>query len=389
MRVLSVLYSFPPTFSGATKFWLRLIPKLAQREIVVDVLYRKDDGEVILRKDDGSSAPIAEPFGMRRGSYVGYLLTVVKAIWLCRHQYSCVIFIGAFDSLFASLCVKPFLPLKLVYRMSMLGEDDPMAIRNTGRLGWLRAWLLRGIDAAVCINPAMAVSSQQAGIAPERVFTIPQGTDIDFFSPPTLVTRNSIRNKESLPLAAKIVIFCGAICERKGVDLLMKAWPGVVASYPTALLLLVGPEGGDSDDPGNRFMQAMTQLSQGPAYMQSVKFLGYREDARDLLQAADVFVLASRMEGTPNVLLEAMASGLPIVVSDITGVSGIFVRHDIEACVFPQNDWEQLGACLRLLLDDQELARGFGERARSRAVANYSLDSVADQYALVFKGLEK
>jgi glycosyltransferase involved in cell wall biosynthesis len=388
MRVLTVAYTIPPTFSGAQKFWFRLIPRLQDRGIVVDVLCRRSDGEVILQKTDGTNVSIAEPLGTRRGSYFGYILTVVKALWLNRHEYDCVFFNGAHDALFASLCFKSFIPLKFAYRMTMMGEDDPLGIQNIGRFGWLRVRLLRRIDAAVCTNPAMATSSQQAGIATDRVFTIPQGTDIDFFAPATPEGRNSIRHREGLPLTAKIVIFCGAVAERKGVDLLMKAWPEVVACHPTALLLLVGPDGGDSDDPGGFFLRNMTQLSQEPDYKRSVKFLGYREDARELLQASDVFVLASRMEGTPNVLLEAMASGLPIVLSDLTGVSGVFVRNDMEAFIVPQNDWQQIGVSLRRLLGDQDLARRFSEGARSRAVANYSMDSVASQYADVFNRLK-
>ena len=389
MRVLSVLGTFPPTFSGATKSWLRLVPKLGARGIVVEMLYRKDDGEVILQKADGNSTSIAEPLGLRRGSHVGYVLTVVKALWLHRHRYRCVIFIGGGDSLLASLCAKTFIRLKFAYRMSMLGEDDPVAIGKTGRLGWLRAVSLRRIDAAVCLNPGMAVSSERAGLARDRVFVIPQGTDIDFFTPATLAVKNAIRGREGFALTAKIVIFCGASVERKGVDLLLKAWPEVVARHPDSLLLLIGPDGDESDDPGGKFLQAMTRLSLDPAYKHSVKFLGYREDARDLLQAADVFVLPSRMEGTPNVLLEAMASGLPIIVSDLPGVAGVFVRDNEEAFIVPQNDWKLIEIRLLRFLDDQDLAKNFGERARNRAVANYSLNSTADQYAKLFAALGK
>lgn len=380
--------TFPPTFSGATKFWLRLVPKLGEHGVVVDFLYRKDDGEVILQKADGSSLSITEPLGTRRGSHTGYILTVVKALWIHRHQYRCVIFIGAGDALFAALCTKMFMPLKFAYRMSMLGEDDPLAIRNTGRLGWLRAFLLRRIDAAVCINPGMAVSSERMGLAQDRVFTIPQGTDIDFFTPATLAVKNAMRIKESLPLTAKIVIFCGAIVERKGVDLLMKAWPEVVAQHPASLLLLVGPNGGELDDPGSEFLQAMKRFSLDRAYKQSVRFLGYREDARDLLHTADMFVLPSRMEGTPNVLLEAMASGLPIVVSDLPGVAGVFIRDRKEAFIVPLNDWKQIEVSLLHFLDDQDLARQFGECARERVVTNYSLTSVGRKYVEMFKTLE-
>jgi len=95
------------------------------------------------------------------------------------------------------------------------------------------------------------------------------------------------------------------------------------------------------------------------------------------------------MEGTPNVLLEAMASALPIVVTELDGVTGVFVRDGIEALVVAQNDWKHLAICLSRLLEDQHLARTFGQQARNRAVASYSLTSVANEYAHMFKRLER
>jgi len=385
MRVLAVALAPPTFFAGGNKSWMRLVPHLREQGVIVDLLYQDDDHRIIIERQEGERILIGGPMGMRRGSYIGTIVTVVKAIWLNRRRYGWAIFIGAPDALFAALGVKPFIGVKISYRMTMLDEDDPLAIRNTGRMGWLRARLLRRIDAAIGINPAMEISSRRVGIAQHRVFTILQGTDTKLFAPGTLAVKNAVREREGVPLTAKVVMYCGAIIERKGVDLLMRAWPEVVAKHPSAILLLVGPHGHDFDDPEKAFLQAMMQVSLQPEYRQSVKFLGYREDVQGLL----VFVLPSRREGTPNVLLEAMASGLPIVVSDLTGVSGVFVRDGSEAFVVPQGNWEQLGVRLRRLLEDKELAREFGKRARDRAVQHYALGSVASQYAQVFRGCQK
>ena len=77
------------------------------------------------------------------------------------------------------------------------------------------------------------------------------------------------------------------------------------------------------------------------------------------------------------------------MVSDLTGVSGVLVRNNVEAFVVPQNDCAQIGVCLRRVLEDKDLARRLGEHARKRAVAYYSLDSAANQYAHVFRGFEE
>jgi glycosyltransferase involved in cell wall biosynthesis len=391
MRIISVMFSFPPVYSGATKFWLRLVPRLKAHDIDVDIIYRAQDGGFVHLRADGASTPVPEPKSTRRGTYKSSLVTIFRFLWKHRKEYSSALFLGCPDALIASLVARPFSPLRFAYRTTMLGEDDPLAVSKSGRFGWLRLALLKRIDAVICINPALADQSRHAGLTEEQVITVSQGTDVDHFAPASAEERRRIRERGDLPLDGKVVIFVGATVERKGLDLLMKAWPKVLEAHPTARLLLVGPDGSsngtDFDDPDGTFLRSMKELSETPLYLNSVRFCGMRDDVRELLQAADLFVLPSRMEGTPNVLLEAMAVGLPIVVSDLPGVTGVFVRHEQEALVFPQNDWQLLGACLRRHLDDPDFARACADRARARAVTNFSLASVAEKYAAVFRRL--
>ena len=78
MRIISVLFSFPPVYSGATKFWLRLIPRLKAYGTEVDIIYRAPDGEFIHLRADGSSAPVPEPKRTRRGTYKSGLVTIFQ-----------------------------------------------------------------------------------------------------------------------------------------------------------------------------------------------------------------------------------------------------------------------------------------------------------------------
>ena len=95
-------------------------------------------------------------------------------------------------------------------------------------------------------------------------------------------------------------------------------------------------------------------------------------DPHPLYHAADVFVLPSRVEGTPNALLEAMSCGLPVIVSD--GAPGLLelVENEVTGLVVPVNDAAALAAALRRLANDAELRRRLGEAARAR-VSEYDL----------------
>ena len=384
MRILSVLHVVPPEFSGATNAWMRLAPKIAARGVAVDMLCRLADGEIVLRRGGRPNLSFPEPLGFKRGGHWAVVLTIISALWRLRHEYECVLFVSGFDALFAALLAKPLLSMKLTYRMSMLGEDDPIAIRGCGRFGWLRAMTLKWIDAAICINPAMAEKSVRFGIDSRRVFTVLQGIDGDVFFPTNGAKRSALREQYGIPAPARVVLFCGGIVERKGVDLLLKAWQVVLAQSPEAQLLLAGPEGGP-DDPGGRFRASMISRIEQPEYRNSIRFIGLRNDIPDLMRASDVFVLPSRMEGTPNVVLAAMASGLPVVLTELGGVSGVFVRDQSEGFVVPQEDWQTLANRLGTLLRDENLAARIGESARERAVSEYSLDLAADQYIAILR----
>ncbi len=107
----------------------------------------------------------------------------------------------------------------------------------------------------------------------------------------------------------------------------------------------------------------------------TVRLLGEREDVATLLAQSDVFVLASRSEGLPLSILEAMAAGLPVVASRVGGVPELVVDGETGLLVRP-GDPEQLAAALGRLLADELLRRRLGEAGRARAREHFDLDSV-------------
>ncbi len=110
-----------------------------------------------------------------------------------------------------------------------------------------------------------------------------------------------------------------------------------------------------------------------------VKFLGIRTDIPDLMRAADVFALTSVSEAASLTLLEAMATGLPSVVTAVGGNPEL-VRHDKEGLLFPRGDAARCAAAFRRLFDDPALAQRLGAAARARAQERYRLDRTVDEY---------
>src|SRR5262249_22324507 len=115
-------------------------------------------------------------------------------------------------------------------------------------------------------------------------------------------------------------------------------------------------------------------------------FLGVRSDVPALLQAADAFALTSLSEAASLTILEAMASRLPVVTTDVGGNPEL-VRHEVEGLLVPRSDAAATGAALRRRLDDPALAKRLGEAGRTRVEERYRLEQTVGSYWRLYQRL--
>jgi UDP-glucose:(heptosyl)LPS alpha-1,3-glucosyltransferase len=151
---------------------------------------------------------------------------------------------------------------------------------------------------------------REFGLAPEKTVTIYNGVDLDRFRPASgLSARASIRQKFVVPASAKVVAFVGNGFARKGLGFLIEAWPLVTGG---AFLLVAG-----ADRQTDKFRRRAQALNVGGR----VVFAGPQPDIETIFHAADAFALPSLFEPFGNVVMEAMASGLPAMTSAYSGVA--------------------------------------------------------------------
>jgi glycosyltransferase involved in cell wall biosynthesis len=150
-----------------------------------------------------------------------------------------------------------------------------------------------------------------------------------------------------------------------------KAWPDLLAAFervrgthPSARLVIVG-------DGEERDLVETERSAHG--LDAAVAMLGQRDDVPDLLQAADLFVSSSRVEGAPVAVLEAMAAGLPVVATDVGDVATILPAT--AGVLVPPGDPAALAAAVSRLLDDPGARRAMGEAGRQLARANHGVDA--------------
>ncbi len=117
-----------------------------------------------------------------------------------------------------------------------------------------------------------------------------------------------------------------------------------------------------------------------------VKFLGIRADIPELMRAADAFALTSLSEAASLTLLEAMASGLPAVVTDVGG-NGEIVRHEREGLLFPRGDAAACADAITRVFRDPALAARMGAAGRARAIERYQLGRTVEAYYELYSRL--
>lgn len=209
---------------------------------------------------------------------------------------------------------------------------------------------LNCLDQLVAVSQATADFHRAQGLESARIKTIYNGVDSDLFSPTD--SASDIRRELGISPQTPLVLFVGQIGLRKGLDTWLAAATAIIKKIPTAHFLLVGSRHSQKQE-SVAYEQALLRESNSNALQRHVHWLGIRTDIPDLMKQADVLLHCARQEPLGRVLLEAMASGLPIVATRVGGTAEILCGPLLSSCLIEKDHPEQAAeAVLRILLDN-------------------------------------
>lgn len=228
-----------------------------------------------------------------------------------------------------------------------------------------------------------AATAVRQRICPEeRVTWIGNGVDVGHFNPGPPM--RSPKESFGLPPSAQVVGFMGRIVAEKGVVELMKAFQQAIAVMPNLHLLVVGDNlDGERDRTTRGIIRSLVEEG---GLSSRVVFAGYVDDVSSVMRAIDLFVLPSHREGMPRSIIEAMASGKPVIATNIRGCREEVV-HDVTGLLVPVGDSEALSQAMVRILSDPELARQMGDAGRQRAEALFDEQDVLDRQVCIYQQL--
>lgn len=241
------------------------------------------------------------------------------------------------------------------------GMLDP-ALRGRVKHRLLNAGARR-LDAFQCISRHTVQMMLDAGYPRERLHLLPNAVDVGRFVPADPAEPSRLR-----------VVFVGRHVRVKALDVLLHAWSRVrVPAHARLVLAGDGPE-----------RAGLQRLAQELGIAAQVEFAGVVHDVPGLLAGAAMYVQASRREGLPNAVLEAMAAGLPVVATRISGHEDV-VSHEQTGLLVDAEDAQALADAMQQLIDDPDRRARMGEQARVMVRAAYDVPAVLQRLCRLYE----
>lgn len=291
----------------------------------------------------------------------------------------------SYDLLQAHWVVPNLLPVRglskrLPLAVGLHGSDVFMAEKPLVRTAVGRA--LAKTSVLTGCSPELVDRVCALGFPRERSRVIPYGVDAEQFAPDP-GRRGIWRERLGIPAAAPMAVSVGRMATKKGYQFLMPILGDLFDRFPAAHLVLAG--GGDRLE---EFRRAASP------WKGRVHFPGavYRDTLPDLYRAADLFVLPAvhdprgNVDGLPNVILEAMASGLPVLASGISGIPQA-VEDGITGRLVPERQPAALLGALEELLGDLPRARALGRAGRRKIETQMTWDAIAARYREAYRSV--
>ena len=264
---------------------------------------------------------------------------------------------------------------KVVFRSLLTGVDDmkkmlidrPFLVKNVSKA------LIKRIDCYYSINKYFTEQYLNIFHTRRNILEIPQGVDRQEFFPVTEMRKIELRKQFGLPEDSLILISAGLLIRRKGYIELFRQLTKLSFEYKYIVL-------GDHEIPENHFLSGFDSetfeiLNLGKNLLKDrITFLGFRKNIAEYLQCSDLMLINSYREGLPNVLLEAMACGIPVITRNLEGLDNFVIRNNINSLIY--NKEEEIPGLVSHLYYSKKIVEKLTFNAIKDIESKYSFEKI-------------
>jgi len=382
--VLMVTGVYHPEVSGAANQCRQLVNALKEKVSFTVLTTTRNSNLPRLGQVDG-----VDVFKvlLRKESVGSYCKAILKftTFFLSRRKDFQVVHLHGFSlkSVLVIILSKIF-QKKIIIKMTSLGHDEPVAMMQRG---YLLNYFFSRADVYVGMTPRIQELYYQSKLPSNRLKQIPNGVDTNRFRPVTAGKKATLLDQLSLPRGMKLILFIGHFSREKRPDTLLDAWKRYVAeTFPDTGIIFVGATKMDHYEVDAELIRDIRLLAE-PYLDERIFFFERTHEIEKVYQAADFFVFPSLREGMPNALLEAMSSGLPVIVSKLDGITDWVVEDEGNGLLFEPGNRFDLGEALLRVLKNDNFANSLGVKARKTVIERFSIKRVAEEYGELYRYL--
>ncbi len=361
-----IISQFYPLLGGAEVQAQLLASSLIKRGMKVFVLTRKLKG--LPKHEIIEGIPVCREIKTIEWGFLWGIYYIVSVfIFLCKRRKDYDIIhchiVQEFQTIVAVL-IKYLFNKKVIVKMTSSGETSDFKVLKEVKFVRLFLRWIRNVYAIISVCKKSSEEILENGFLKETLVEIPNGIDTSKFSGDTFRGRKNLGN----------ITYVGRLDSYKGVNYLLAGFKELSSKISNVKLTIVGS---GPDETVLKYMARDLNIIDG------VAFKGRQEDVLSELYSTDIFVLPSLSEGMSNVLLEAMACGLPVVATCVGG-NGDLIKDRHNGLLIPPKDSISLSEALLELLEDDELVQRLGKEARKTVEENYSMGHIVDKYVELY-----
>jgi glycosyltransferase involved in cell wall biosynthesis len=370
VRVLHIYRRFHPDYTGDGIYFTRLIPLIAGHGV---------DGEVLVHETDPGEGPVTV---QHRGVTVHYLPRIHGqasglnlARWLARNiwRFDLVHLHSHVDRTFLTYALARLCGRRVLFSCTLDDSPSQLLAEYRPRYRRLVRALMHTIDRFIVISPQLLRRALETVPRP-RTWFVPQGGVLDV-GPRDPEDRARLRAELGFGPEDVVLLNVGSLSRRKNIAWLVDAL--ALIPDPSVRLVVVGP----ALEPD--YTAEIEEKIRVHGLADRVVLAGFQDRTDIFYAAADAFVFASTAEGFPNVYVEAMAYGLPIITRFLPGLTDFIIKHGENG--FLAHRPSQFVEAVLALRDTPGLARRMGGASRRFAERNLDLGRVAAAYAALYR----
>ncbi len=330
--------------------------------------------------------PITNYQSIIKGQYgrLASALLILKLLFVCfkiRSNYN-VFHSHVFTFPFSALGVLGKLSGKMT--IAKVTMSDELDLENIGRLaGMIHKLFAFSFDHIISISDEISNSLSKISIPSDKILYIPNSVNTSIFFPINPENKSKLKTKLQIPNGF-VFISVGAITYRKGIDVLVQNWFAFNKRTPGTNLILLGPRSEEEGAIGDKYCyNEVLHFIDENDLSQNISMPGKVENVHCFLQCADIFVFTSRREGMPNVILEAMACGVPVISTPVSGIGNIITDGKNGEILDTSNNQLPIELMEKLYVDES-LRTKYSKMGLSVISEKFSLDSIVSKYEQVY-----